>query len=241
MSRSQNLEGTLVSGLIIVAIGVLLLLAQFGFFNLSAIWRLWPLILVAVGAGKIINSSANSERWWGLFLIGFGGLLLLHEFGFTRYGIFQLWPLLIVGGGVSMMLRSREPVIVGDGKTTHGCGSTVIDGSPQVTSMNIFSGTDRHFTNKNFRRAQIGAIFGGFKLDFTQADIDGEAAVIDATCIFGGGEIRVPVSWDVDVRGVGIFGGYSDKTAHVAADPDRPQKKLILQGAAIFGGIEVRN
>lgn len=240
MSRGRNLEGTLVSGVIIVAIGVLLLLGQFGFFNLSTMWRLWPAIFVAVGVGKIAGSDSNSERWWGLFLMGFGGLLLLHEFGFIQYGIFQLWPLFIVGGGVAMMIRSREPVIVGDGKG--GCGGRIVmDGNPQITSMNIFSGTDRHLTTKNFRRAQITAIFGGFKLDFTQADIEGSAAVIDATCIFGGGEIRVPVSWEVDMRGVGIFGGYGDKTVHLPPDPERPAKKLILQGAAIFGGIEIRN
>jgi hypothetical protein len=41
------------------------------------------------------------------------------------------------------------------------------------------------------------------------------------------------------IDGVGIFGGYSDKTIHPPSDP--PAKKLIIRGVAVFGGMEIKN
>ena len=84
------------------------------------------------------------------------------------------------------------------------------------------------------------AFFGGFKIDLSRAEIEGERTVLDATAIFGGGEIIIPEWWKVSVEGLGIFGGYVDKTRHVPR-PDRPVKTVVVRGAAIFGGIEVKS
>jgi hypothetical protein len=83
------------------------------------------------------------------------------------------------------------------------------------------------------------SIFGGGEIDFSQSEIEGDQAVLEATMIFGGGEIHVPRTWNVVIDGVGIFGGYSDKTNHPPPDP--PAKKLIIRGVAVFGGLEIKN
>ena len=57
---------------------------------------------------------------------------------------------------------------------------------------------------------------------------------------FGGGEIRVPRTWTVIVKGVGIFGAYSDET-HQEAVVGAPTKTLIVKGMAVFGGVEIKN
>jgi hypothetical protein len=85
------------------------------------------------------------------------------------------------------------------------------------------------------------AVFGGYKVDFNRADIEGDKAVLEANAIFGGGEIRVPEHWHIVQQGVGIFGAYEDKTRHFQPDPSKPTKTLVIRGVAIFGGIEVKN
>jgi hypothetical protein len=67
----------------------------------------------------------------------------------------------------------------------------------------------------------------------------GSRAVVDATAIFGGIEIRVPDNWNVIVRGVGIFGGYGDESHHPPASEAAPE--LVVQGVAIFGGVAIKN
>ena len=93
---------------------------------------------------------------------------------------------------------------------------------------------------KDFRSADLLAVFGGIDLDLRPAFITQEA-VIDANAIFGGIEIRVPQNWVVDLRGTGIFGGYEDKTIHPVSDPNVPAPRLVVTGSAIFGGVSISN
>lgn len=225
-------QGGVITGIVIVSVGVVLLLAQLGFLNIHLIWRFWPLILVVVGIAKLVEATAVSQRIWGGMLSVIGVLLLAHYFGHFRYGIDQIWPLFIVGAGLSMLFQSYWPkTTAGDGNLTPGTG---------LNSVNIFGGTDRNIKDRNFRGGSLFACFGGFQIDLTQAEIEGDSAVIDATAVFGGGEIRVPQSWNVVVEGVGVFGGYEDSTRHVPVD-GQPAKTLVVRGAAVFGGVEVKN
>ena len=225
-------QGGMITGASIVIIGALLLLSQLGIFHFQAIWRFWPLFLVVVGLSKLFEATAPSQRVWGGMMILIGSLLLAHYFGHFRYGIDQIWPLFVIGGGLSLLFQSYWTRKTGQYDSLGPGGS--------LNSVNVFGGTDRKIRDKNFRGGSAFACFGGFQLDFTQSEMEGDQAVLEATAIFGGGEIRVPTAWNVVVEGSGIFGGYEDSTQH---NPVAGQgtKTLIVRGAAIFGGVEVKN
>ena len=61
------------------------------------------------------------------------------------------------------------------------------------------------------------------------------------SALFGGVDIRVPRDWNVVMKGVGIMGGYEDKTSHPQSAEGVSPKQLIIQGHAIFGGVDVKN
>jgi hypothetical protein len=73
-------------------------------------------------------------------------------------------------------------------------------------------------------------------------------ARLHLACIFGGAVVRVPPHWDVSVEAVPIFGGIGtqasrkarDVVAAAAAAGEHPRGRLVLTGAAIFGGIDVK-
>ena len=63
-----------------------------------------------------------------------------------------------------------------------------------------------------------------------------------STAIFGGVELRIPVGWQIAFRGAPIFGGIEDKTRNARVDdPACPPKTLVITGAVIFGGLEIKN
>lgn len=79
-------------------------------------------------------------------------------------------------------------------------------------------------------------VFGGGELDFTHAVLTSHETVLTAVCLFGGLEITVPKGLTVRNEAVGIFGGSSVPTG--ATPVGAPV--LVIKGAAIFGGIEVK-
>lgn len=111
---------------------------------------------------------------------------------------------------------------------------------PEFDYMAIFGATKQRVTVKNFRGGRLTAFFGGFEVDLTRADIEGQVAIIDASTLFGGGEIRVPPTWIIDVQGIAILGGFTDETHQDVADP-ATAKRLVVKGLAALGGVVIKN
>jgi hypothetical protein len=75
----------------------------------------------------------------------------------------------------------------------------------------------------------------------SEAEMEGEEAVIDLVAFFGGGEFIIPRTWEVSVRGTGLFGGHGDETRHLPSEPGKPRKTLIIRGSWMFGGFNIKN
>jgi len=231
--------GTLVSGLVVAGIGVVLLLDRFGIVESSILFRFWPLIFCIIGLFRMMEGNSTGDQIWGGFFISMGALLILHEFGYIRYGIGQLWPLFMIVAGLLLAWQANE---VREGRKAFCLprGLNPGKGGGPLSSVAVFGGIERRVEGTIVEGGSLVAFFGGFKIDLSRAEMEGERAVIDATAIFGGGEIIIPEWWKVSVEGLGIFGGYVDKTRHVPR-PDRAVKTVVVRGAAIFGGIEVKS
>jgi hypothetical protein len=238
MNSSQRAAtSTLISGIVIAGVGLILLLDRFGIVNSSVLWRLWPLGFAFWGLGHLTHEG-SSNRVWGGFLVAFGVLITLHQLGYMPYGIGQLWPLFIIVGGVMLAWQANE---VREGRTAFCMPGSFRQGSGgPLSSVAIFGGIERQVEGTIVDGGSIVAFFGGFKIDMSRAEMSGDQVIIDAVAIFGGGEILVPEWWKVSVEGLGVFGGYVDKTRHIPR-PDRPVKTVIVRGAAVFGGIEVKS
>jgi len=215
-----------IGGVVFIVAGVFLLLEKMGYVPAGFVIHFWPMIFVIIGIVKIAYAGGRPT---GAVLIGLGILLQLREMGIIRLNFWDLWPVFIIIAGIAMLwqaLYRKEP-----------SSST----NPEFDSLYVFGGGERQVNTKNFRGGSLFAIFGGYKVDFSRADFEGDQATLEASAIFGGGEIRVPENWLVSVKGVGVFGAYEDKTRHFQPDPSKPTKTLVIRGVAVFGGIEVKN
>jgi hypothetical protein len=107
-----------------------------------------------------------------------------------------------------------------------------------LDATNIFGGTHRKVVTKNFKGGEVTTFMGGTEINLSQADING-TVVLDVTQVMGGTKIIVPAHWEIRPQITAFFAGFEDKRQQpVAVNSD---KVLILKGASVFGGIELRN
>lgn len=229
----SHVSGPVLTGLLIVGVGVILLLSQMDVLPEGFVRHFWPVILIALGLLKIPTGGCGGDRLVGLLLLAGGVIFQLNALGVTHVRVWDLWPLVIIIVGLSLVWQAVQ------GK--FGGPALVMSAQSQLNSVYVFGGGERQVNTKDFRGGRLVAIFGGYKVDLTRAQMESNAAVIEATSIFGGGEIIVPESWAVVVQGMGIFGGYGDKTRHFQPDPSVPTKTLYIRGVALFGGIDIHN
>jgi predicted membrane protein len=224
----------LIWGAFLVLGGVALLLDHMGFISVDRLWRFWPLLLVCVG---IPNFMRREHRFWGTALIAAGVILQLNELGIAHFGWNDIWPILLILGGLMLMWGAIEARRSPSAPATSGDPRTTLEDSA------IFSGVERRVTSQDFQGGRVTAIFGGVELDLSDANIQGDEAAMEINAIFGGIELRIPETWQVAFRGTPIFGGISDKTrSGRAVNVDDPSRKvLVLTGAVIFGGVEIKN
>jgi len=235
----------LIPGLLLIAIGALFLLDNLHVVRVGSWFVYWPAILIAIGLYKLIDSTHTGGRIAGAVLMGVGGLFLGDNLGYFR--IEQMWPLILIGLGLMMLWNRTHPgadTWWGRADRYKAWGRRRFQsGTPSsgnaVHEFAVFGGSRRVVTDQDFKGGKIVCVFGGVNLDLTGAAITGDAAVLDIFTAYGGATVRIPTSWNLEVHGVGIFGGFGDHTVHPPVSPGT--KHLIVRGAGIFGGVGFKN
>ena len=87
-----------------------------------------------------------------------------------------------------------------------------------------------------FEGAELTAVFGGVKCDLRGALIERDC-VIHASATFGGIDILLPPSINVQIHSDSLFGGISDK-AHRTTIPGVPT--VYVNGTCLFGGVDIQ-
>lgn len=84
------------------------------------------------------------------------------------------------------------------------------------------------------------AMWGGGHIDLREANFETPEVVIRCFTIMGGIHVTVPPDLNVDVRGIGIMGGFGEhsKDAGIPA-PDAPRVRIT--GFALMGGVGVEH
>ncbi len=229
----QHVRGKSIAfGILVIVAGLLLIARNTGIIDhsISRIIFSWEMLLIAIGT---ISLFSRHSIWSGLILIAIGAFFLLvdfYHFPFTLWHIF--WPLLIILIGLSMIfgaVRFRK----------HWFTTGNITGSEDfIEDMAIFGGGERKVVSQSFRGGKIVAVFGGSKIDLTQATLASGNNQIEVVAVFGGTSMLVPNDWNVKVEVFSIFGGYADKRTMSQVDIN---KTLIIKGVTIFGGGEIRS
>ncbi|MFE2329321.1 DUF1707 domain-containing protein [Streptomyces sp. NPDC059385] len=106
------------------------------------------------------------------------------------------------------------------------------------TAVAIMSGFQRKGRWTVPARFDAVAFWGGGELDLREADFAQREVVINCVAVMGGIQVIVPPGVAVDVRGIGIMGGFDQRHSGERADPDAP--RVVVTGFAFWGGVDVR-
>ncbi|WNI27006.1 DUF1707 domain-containing protein [Streptomyces sp. ITFR-16] len=84
------------------------------------------------------------------------------------------------------------------------------------------------------------AMWGGGEIDLREANFEDREVVIRCFAIMGGMQVTVPPDLHVEVRGIGIMGGFGENAKDEAVPaPDAPRVRVT--GFALMGGVGVEH
>ncbi|MER5938024.1 MULTISPECIES: DUF1707 domain-containing protein [unclassified Streptomyces] len=116
-----------------------------------------------------------------------------------------------------------ERIVGGEGSSTWG-----------VAVMSAFQRKGRWTAPKRFN---CFAFWGGGEIDLREANFADRVIEINCVAIMGGIEVIVPPGVEVEVRGIGIMGGFDQREDGAPGDPGAP--RVIVTGFAFWGGVGV--
>ena len=213
-------------GLALLVIGSLFLVDHLVAFPFH---KSWPAILMVIG---ISNFLVNPRSWVvSAGLIVAGVILLLGTLNVLDVSIGILWPVLLLilgafilfGGGRRRSRRSRPQ------------NATGAAGTSDLNISSLFAGSEQHISDQSLRSGQVSAIFGSAEVDLRGTTLEGDAASIEATALFGSLRLRVPNDWAVDVQTTNMFGSFESKRVQ----PTDPKARLSILATSTFGSIEL--
>jgi len=227
------LKGKFYLGIIIILFGIGALFQQLGLFNLGNVISMWwPLILIGAGVSQLSKAPVSTTS--GITLVVIGVFFQLKQFDIITVSLMRFfWPVIIIAIGVSMLVPKTLK------KENNEFTKSEIN-EDMVDNLALFSGVKTRNISKSFRGGSLVAIFGGIDMDLRDACILNEGARIDVTAAFGGVNIIVPPEWSVVVKGIPLFGGWSNKTrGKNYVNPEAPV--LTLNCFVAFGGVDIKN
>ena len=240
--RPQEMFSTrLVVGLVIVALGTLLLANNLGILNARSVLRfVWPLVFVAAGIVMLRRQTKTREQRWGWVFIIIGAWVFADRIGFLDINFWGVVvPALLLFAGGSMVWRAlHKPDASSAGMLGNPLNVGGDEHSEFVRSFALMSAVELRPVSRPFRGADLSAVMGGIKLDLTDARMEGDSATIDVFAFWGGIEIYVPPDWTVSTRMSTLMGGFIDKRRPTSV---LPTKTLIISGDIVMSGLEVKN
>lgn len=88
------------------------------------------------------------------------------------------------------------------------------------------------------RKFTAFAMWGGGEIDLREANFEAREVVIRCFAIMGGMQVTVPPDLNVEVRGIGVMGGFGENTKDEGFPaPDSPRVRIT--GFALMGGVGV--
>jgi hypothetical protein len=240
-------------GVFLLLLGGVFLLDTLDVVNARTVIRTyWPALLVAWGGAHLVTGQRGERFVAGLAFAGGSILLANRVFGWGVNVWNLLWPTILIATGIHILYRAiapgrhrfpvsgvtMPPPLTDDPGGMRSDGEAQVDASSTLKAYAVLGHVKRANVSQAFRGGEITAMMGGVEIDLRDCRMAGQDAVIELAVTMGGVELRIPREWAVDSRLALIMAGLDDRSAPPV---DGSAKRLVLEGKAMLGGVEIRN
>ena len=221
-------------GLILIAIGLIFSLNTLGLTNINLFFDGWWTLIIIIPC--LIGLIKGEEIAANITCICIGVALLLGCQNIISFStLLKLFvPVVIILIGLSLLFKDTFKR-----NTKKMINELNSKRNPSENNYcTTFSGQDISFDGRQFNGGEFTAVFGGIKLDLSNALIN-ENVVINVSATFGGIDVFVPDDVNVKTSATCIFGGISDKRKN------KPKKNeatntVYITGTCLFGGVDIK-
>ena len=232
MNGSGN-SSRIVIGLLIAAVGVLLLLQNTGLASFDAVVRWAPSLFILFGLWRLV---ANGFRrvFWPIVIIAIALIVQLSWLGVDG-AIF--WPVVLIGAGVAVILgrtprRRPQPEPVGQ-----SAASRFTEEGGEVGAFNIFNSNKENVASGDFRGGQTTTVMGSAQMDLRDSVVADRPATLEVTVVMGEARLRVPPHWSVRFDNTTVMGETKDERPHHESQDGAPD--LIITGQVVMGSLKI--
>jgi len=238
--ESKQRRGKIFGGLLLVIIGGVFLSREMGLFIPHWIFS-WKILLIAIGIYTGFKHNFENAGWIIPVLIG-SAFLIQDFFPDLRISHF-FWPIIIIAVGMVMIFKPKKSFRKWN-KYQQWQGvhhEYKFETNEDYLEANaVFGSVKKNIISKNFTGGEVNAVFGGCEINLMQAEIHGKV-VLEMNQIFGGTKLIVPAHWEIKSELTAILGSVEDKRPQSNRFTDNNGAILILRGAAVFGGIDIKS
>lgn len=218
-------------GLLFIALGVIIGLNSFGVTDINLFFDGWWTLLIIIPC--TIELFRSRDKTGNLIGIAVGIALLLACQDILTFDM--LWKLMLPGIlviiGLSLVFKD---VIFG--KKSASFKRSGEKSGQEDTHFAAFSSKNIRYDAQVFYGNDLTAVFGSVTCDLRNAVIE-EDVIINANVTFGGIEILVPPTVNVETKSTAIFGGISDKRR---IDTVNTTPTIYISGLCLFGGVDIK-
>ncbi len=258
-----------VFALLLIIAGAVLFLDNLGIVPIQNVQAYWPIFIVFFGASMLERWKSPVAVLWAFGMIAWGGLLILGNLHILHVTGAVFWPIALIAFGITMLMKpmmlrewherhrewhEKQREQVRDWHERRRAefarrpgGGFARSGESfwgnKLRESTVFGSINRRVQTQQFEGGKVEAVFGSVTLDLTEAAIStpDRRVRLEVNAVFGGAEITVPRTWRVQMKTAAVLGGCDDRTIPPRPEPGIEPATLVVTGAAVFGGIEIRN
>lgn len=231
------MSGKYFFGIILILIGAGFLFDQFAIISFGEIFSLyWPSIVILVGLLNFFDRK--SSKFGNLVIIILASLLQLDKLNIIDVNVYRLfWPVILILVGLKIIFSRNKSTINISTSVNLSKTNKNITLEDRIDSFIIMGGISTNNQSQEFKGGKATAIMGGIELDLRSAKLHNNEASIEINAVMGGVEIYVPDTWNVELTGTPLIGGWSNKRKY-KLDAEAPVLKI--KSFILMGGVEIK-
>lgn len=215
-----------VIGLLVAAIGVVLLLSTIGVAVLGSVILWIPSLFILFGLWRLVASGFRRVS---------GPVMIILVAAFVQLAVLGvsfaiIWPAVLIAIGVAIVLHQLGRRRSGDaGRTGPDDGG--------VDTFNLMGSVRRSASPGDYRSGEVTAIMGSTHLDMRDAVIVEKPSMLEVTAVMSEVRLRVPPGWRIRLNNTTLLGETDDQRRRDEDYDTTPD--LVIGGLVLMGSLKI--